>query len=326
MRERYYLHRLNIFSLVVCALLTGCISYQPRVLVPSLTLSAQDIGLNESPVDASRNSGVDFGIEAAVNESDSLFNVEVLPGIRIRAVNPGGPANAAGIQPGDVILSINGLETNQPDVLYTLARQTREETEFQFQIRRDTTLLQASVIARPAQNSGAPLRELYRVDPIATRGGYRTELLTISGQPDMAAARIVDIAPDSPLLTDGFYVDDIIVAIDGRPVGSAQGLINSINTDYELGDTVSMTVFRNNQLHERELTLWDPGRRISRLSLLPLLQYESTLSPQRTSFSLLDFWLFAVYRFDHSAGERRHQLLELFSFSSDYGELVEETQ
>ncbi len=313
-----------IYSLLLCGLLTGCVSYQPRLLVPSLTFSAEDLQLNEPA--HSNSPGVDFGIETAVNESDSLFNVEVLPGIRVRSVIPGGPASLAGIQAGDVILSVNGTETNNPDTLVAIAQQSQEQSAFQFQIRRNTAVLAANLIPRPASANSAPLRELYRVDPIATRAGYRTELLTVQDQADITVATIVDIQPGSPLLTDGFAVDDMILAVNGNPIESAQGLINNLNTDFALGETVSVTVFSHDQLLEKSLTLWDPGRRISRLSLWPLLLYESTLSPQRTSLSILDFWLFSVYRFDRNVGERQHRLFELIRFSSDYGELIEETQ
>ena len=95
----------------MCVLLTGCVSYQSRVLSPNITFSAEDLALIAP--EGNNITGVDFGIETTVNESDSLFNVEVLPGIRVRTVSPGGPASQAGIQAGDVILSVNGIETNK---------------------------------------------------------------------------------------------------------------------------------------------------------------------------------------------------------------------
>ena len=309
--------------MLVCASLTGCVSYQARVLSPSISLSAEDLSLNEPG--ANNNTGVDFGIETTVNESDSLFNVQVLPGIRVRTVSAGGPASQAGIQAGDVILNVNGIETNNPDALNALAQQTQDQPTFLFQVRRNTAVLEASLIARPVNANSAPLRELYRVDPLATRAGYSTEAITVRGQPGITAAKIVDIQRDSPLARDGFSVDDMIIAINGNPIGSAQSLINSLNSDFELGDTVTVSVFSDGDLVNRNLTLWDPGRRISQISLWPLIQYESTLSPQTTNLKLLDFWLFSVYRFDRTAGERQHRLFELFRFSSDYGELVEET-
>lgn len=88
----------------------------------------------------------------------------------------------------------------------------------------------------------------------------------------------------------------MILALDGRPVESGQDLINRVLGDYQLGDAVTFTLLRNGTTLERQVRLWDPGRRISQVSLRPLLYYESSLASQQTRFSLLDFWLFAVYR------------------------------
>jgi hypothetical protein len=56
-----------------------------------------------------------------------------------------------------------------------------------------------------------------------------------------------------------------------------------------------------------------------------VLQYESSLSPSRSSFTLADFWLFALYSFQQNEGERSHNILGLINVSTDVGELTEET-
>ena len=311
--------------LLLSILLTGCVSYEPRQLVPSITLSPEDLELTSGAEDSNASAGVDFGLQVTVNESDSLFNVEVLPGVRVREVTPGGPADMAGLQAGDVILAVNGTEVNEPDTLAAVALQSREATEFSFQLRRGTAVLEASVAARSRSTASAPLRELFRNDPLATRAGYDTTLLQVRNQGEISAARIVELAADSPLRNAGLRVGDVILAADGAPVQSAQGFINSMLGDYELGDPVVLSIYRDNQIVEREIRLWDPGRRINRISLRPLMFYESSLASQQTRFSLFDFWIFSVYNFNRSESEREHQLLGIFSVSSDYGELVEET-
>lgn len=142
---------------------------------------------------------------------------------------------------------------------------------------------------------------------------------------EISAARVVELNYDSPLRSANINPGDVILALDGQPVQSAQGLIDSLLTEYKLGDTVNFTVYTGDTLREHRVDLWDPGRRINRIALRPLLFYESSLVDQQTRFSLLDFWIFAVYRYDQNQGEREHELLEIFSISSDYGELLEET-
>ncbi|MEZ5492671.1 MAG: PDZ domain-containing protein [Gammaproteobacteria bacterium] len=310
---------------LACSLLAGCVSHEPRRLVPNVTLSPDDLQLSQPVSEAENAGGVDFGLAVTVNESDSLFNIEVLPGVRVRQVAGGGPADLAGLQAGDIILAINGTEVNQPDTLEALARQGQEGAAFTFRIRRGTAILESSLVARPRATAGAPLRELYRSDPLATRAGYETTLVQVRGQGEISAARVVELSNDSPLHSAGISPGDVILALDGQPVQSAQGLIDSLLTDYALGDTVNFTVYTGDTLQERRIALWDPGRRINRIALRPLLFYESSLADQQTRLSVLDFWLFALYRYDQNQGERKHELLEIFSISSDYGELLEES-
>ena len=305
---------------LVSALLAACVSYEPAILVPAITLSADEVEL----VTPTAATGVDFGMDVSLNESDSLFNVETLPGVRVRAVNSNGPAETAGIAVGDIILRINGIQTDHPDTLLALQDNPAADNQYLLEIRRNTVVFEATLIAA-ATAAGAAPRELYRVDPIASRAGYRTELVTVAERGLVPAARVAEIFPGSPLPAAGVADNALILALNSRYLDSAQDLVSRLNTEHQLGDTVQFTVLQNGQLRTTEVELWDPGRRISRIALGPLLRYESSLSPASQSFTLVDLWLFALYRFQQNEGERSHSILGLINVSSDYGELTEET-
>lgn len=323
MKRNYQIFMLGLRTcLLACLLLNGCVSSEPRQLVPSIALSPEDLELEEVASDT--DGGLDFGLLVTINESDSLFNLEVLPGVRIREVSPGGPAAVAGLQAGDVILSVNGTAVNEPDTLAALARQRTGSANFTFQVRRGTAVLEASVMARERPAASAPLRELYRSDPLATRGGYQTAVLQLPNQELRTAARVVELAPDSPLHQADVRVGDIILVAGDTAVESAQGFVSDILNNHDLGELLSLSVYRDGQILQREVRLWDPGRRINRISMRPLIFYESSQATQQTRLSVFDFWLFSVYEFSRSESEREHQVLGLFSISSDYGELVEE--
>jgi len=304
--------------------LSACVSHEPRQLVPSLTLSPEVVTLSGENSRSTPGQGVNFGMVTAINESDSLTNITVLPGVRVRSVTPGGAVAVAGIRAGDVILTIDGRETNHPDLIDAIAMETASAQTFQFQVRRNTTVFEATVNARPIIDERVAPVELYRADPIATRAGFSTVLLERPDQQSLSGARIVEIFQDSPLPEHGFAVGDIILAVNDQSVESAQGFINSVHTDYALGDTISVSFARDGRVTERRLTLWDPGRRISKVNLWPLLNYESTLSPDRTRLSIVDLWLFSLFSYQRLDGEKEVQIFSLFRFATGYGELQED--
>jgi membrane-associated protease RseP (regulator of RpoE activity) len=311
-----------IGSLLLVVLLGGCVNAEPRQLVPSITLSPETLALSDP---AGTAAGVDLGLEAAVNESDSLFNVATLPGVRVRSVVAGGPAEQAGLRAGDVILSVDGTPTDHPDALAALAADVESTIPLVLQLRRDTAVLEAHLVPRLRGTAAGDLRELYRVDPVASRTGYRSTVLERPGQTALIGARIVAFYPDSPLPAAGLREGDLILALDGQPVASAQGLVNQLNQNFVPGRRVLFTLLRDTDTLELPVRLWDPGRHLTRLSLGPLLHYEADPQLARTRFALLDLWLFAVYRFTRDGNERQHSLLGLFTISSELGALQEAT-
>jgi len=313
-----FITRVSVSLLLL--LLASCISYEPAILLPAITLSAEEVEL----VSASAGSGVNFGMDVSLNESDSLFNVETLPGVRLRAVNSNGPAANAGLEIGDVILRINGTQTDHPDTLLALQANPVDDNQYVLEVRRNTLVFEATLIAA-ARSTGAPPRELYRVDPIASRAGYRTELVDVPEKGMVSAARVTEFFAESPLPGAGIRAGAMILALNGRYLDSAQDLVSRLNTDFEPGETIQMTVLQNSRLTNLAVELWNPGRRISRIALGPVLQYESSLSPVSRSFTLVDLWLFALYRFQQNERERSHNILGLINVSTDVGELTEET-
>lgn len=311
-------NQLKIIAAVLLAFtLQTCVSYEPAVLVPAVTLSPETVSLGTNPDSSAR---ISFGLEAAVNESDSLFNVEVLPGVRVRDVASNGAAESAGIVPGDVILSINGLTVDHPDTLVSL-EQNGNPDEYRFQVQRNTTVFEATVLPQLLPTGPAPV-ELYRIDPLATRAGYSSQLVSLDNT-QLVAAKVESLFPGSTLPEASISIGDLIIAVNGRYLNSAQDLVNRLNRDFELGDEVTFSRLRGNNIQDIDVRLWNPGRRISRISLGPLFRYESSLSPQSSSVTLLDLWLFSLYNFQQQEGERSHSILGLINLSSDYGELIE---
>ncbi|MDO9519229.1 MAG: PDZ domain-containing protein [Pseudohongiella sp.] len=310
-------------SLLLAGLMSACASTESRQLMPSVALSPENM-LLDSNNGSAQSPGVSFGLTGGINESDSLTNVSVLPGVRVRAVIPNGAAERAGIRAGDVVLSVDGAETNHPDMLDALALQTTAERTFNFEVRRNTTVFQASVTVRPALENQAPPVELYRADPLLLRAGFSTEWLQTADQGRVSGARLVRVFEQSPLPAAGLRADDIILSVNGQAASSAQGLISLINNSHQPGDRVTLTYSRNNQIQNANVKLWDPGRRLSSLRVWPLFSYESTLSPARSRLRVGDLILFSLFSYERNGPERSYSVLGLIRSSSGLGELAEE--
>lgn len=307
-----------LLGLVAAFGLAGCVSTEPVTTPPHINLSPEDMQFAEP-----ESGQLDFGMDVARNESDSLENLAVLPGLRVRSVRGASAAEAAGIRSGDVVLSINGIETNQPDALAAIARSSDAE-DFVARVRRGTTVFEAT-LPRPRQRSTSAPEELYRVDPLLTRAGYVTELATLEDGRQRTVARIVDLHPESPLLEAGLEKGSLILAVDGKPITTAQALVNELHSR-STGEKLNLAVIAQSEpgISDVPVRLWAPERRLSSLALWPLFAYQSSLAPERVEFSLFDLIIFPLFSYEREQGERTIRLLGLLRFGTGYGELVEE--
>ena len=301
-------------------LLSACVSTEPLTTAPHINLSPETVFVDRQSNDERM---LDFGLEVSANESDSLENLEILPGVRVRRVDTGSPATAAGIKAGDIILAINSMTINHPDTLATLLQNAETGQNLQVKARRDTTVYETTMVGQTLVR--ANIEEHYRSDPLMSRAGYRTDVVKADNK-QLTVARIVEIFPKSPFSESNIAAGDAIVAVDDRPVESAQALVNAfISLGY--GEKVTVTVLdQQSKLSEKTVRLWDPGRRLNRLSLWPLFNYESDLSPSSTRFSLLDFWVFSIFEYQRENTEKSYRLFTLFRFGSGAGELLDDSK
>lgn len=300
----------------------GCASHSPKSIAPHINLSPENMQL---AVDSDK--GLDFGMEVEGNESDTLDNLEVLPGIRIRSIRPAGSAEKAGLKRGDIILSINDIKINHPDTLVTIS-ETSKSDQFVFMVRRDTTVFEVTLQAPKAEKAADP-EERYRADPLKTRAGFRTEIVKLGGKSsESTVARIVQLWPDTPFTKSGIEVGDAVVSVDNTEIESAQGLINLLTNNYEFGDDAVFTILKKGTSEPKNIkvTLWDPGRIATKYNIWPLFMYEAKPESDKEKFSVLNFWIISLFTYERDESERSYSILRFIRFRSDNrGELVDQT-
>lgn len=74
------------------------------------------------------------------------------------------------------------------------------------------------------------------------------------GLPVSEGAVVASVNADSPAAEAGLEVDDIVTAVDGEPIASADGLIIAAR-EHQIGDTITLTVVRGDKTLDIEVTL-----------------------------------------------------------------------
>jgi serine protease Do len=304
---------------LLAALLQGlsCATTEPVEVPPAVNVCVGALSAGSEPP-----RGGNIGLQVETNESNSLERLEVLPGVRVQSVLGGGPADLAGVKQGDVVLSVNDTPVSRPDAFEALAQGAPPGGELRLEARRDTIAFEAKVMVGPPVR-GAPPVELYRADPVKLRAGFRTVTLEGPGA-RRTAAEVVKLFPGSPLAGAEIVPGDRILSLSGVEISSAEDLVRRVLEDHEFGDRVTLELRRGEASLTRQVRLWAPRRHLTKLVIPILFNYEWHLTPRRTQWALLDFWLFSFFEVRREEGEKEVRFLSLFRFRSGFGELVEE--
>ena len=159
----------------------------------------------------------------------------------VGAVEPGSPAQAAGLQPGDEILAIDGN-----------AQPTWEEA-------------QTSVMLRPGQDlrlrirRGAQEQEI----PLRTAATAKEGMGTIGVHP---LVRVGEVLPGGAAQAAGLRTDDGVVSIDGRPIRAFVEIPEALRGT--AGRTLSVRVFRDGAMVDVPVTPRDDGG-VARIGIAP---------------------------------------------------------
>lgn len=140
----------------------------------------------------------------------------------IYSLEPGGPAQQAGLQPGDIILQANDKPVNTyQDLQYVVT--LNANTRVNLTIQRNGQQQVIAVVPRS-------------VDPNSGHGA--TGIATMYIFSDL---KIDTVFPNTPAAQLGLQAGDVITAINNKPVQTSYDVIKSL----EGNDTVLVTVNRN---------------------------------------------------------------------------------
>ena len=162
------------------------------------------------------------------------------PGLVIVAVDAQGPAAAAGVQRGDILLAMNGQEINQPADWFRALRSLTAGEDMELQVLHgdDQRTLTATVAQRNSRSFLGLQVYLGGAQDTTQDEPLMLPLLTVP-----TGAAIVEVVEDSPASAAGLQPGDVITAVDGAALEGDASLADVIG-GYAPGDEVTLTVVR----------------------------------------------------------------------------------
>lgn len=172
-------------------------------------------------------------------------------GLVIVSVDPDGPAAAAGVKRGDILLEVDGQQTNSARDLLQVISSLNADDEIQVQVMHgdDERTLELTVGER---NGRAYLGlQPYFNGRMAIERFETPEAFDVSAQ----GALITEVVADSPAAEAGLEVGDVVTAVDGKALDETGDLASAIG-EYQPGDEVTLEIAKPDSGDERtELTV-----------------------------------------------------------------------
>src|SRR5262245_11469423 len=162
-------------------------------------------------------------------------------GVEIKGVNSTGPAGKAGVKAGDVVKAVNGKNVADVAAINTILRESTAAKKVTLTIARGDQTTDTVV----ALGGGAAGAFGGKKGGGGQGGGAFTGAAALGaiGEDEEGGARITRLIPDGPAEKAGLEENDVIKAVEKKPVDGFQALLRMI-ADRKEGDKVTLRVLR----------------------------------------------------------------------------------
>jgi len=177
------------------------------------------------------------GIQQVTSELAASLGLKEVRGVAVNSVTPGGPADKAGVKPGDVIVKLNGKDVNDTNVLRNQVAATGPGNEVTLTIVRDGQQQDVRVklgelnaeTARAGQQQGGG-------GATAGQLGLTVTQLT----PDIArqlglrngtsGVVVEEVDPSGPAAQAGIQMGDVIQQVNRQPVRTPEDMRRALQS------------------------------------------------------------------------------------------------
>jgi serine protease Do len=198
-----------------------------------------------------------IGVTVTPVPRDALqeFGLKERHGAVVGSVSSGGPAAKAGIEPGDVILELNGKPVGTRDELVQIVVGLKPGTTVPVKLLRDkaektlnVTIGELDLEAESKQASADTEEDEDTNEGFGlTLGNLTAERARRMGVPSgTTGALITDVDPNGSAARAGLRPGDIVLQVNRKPVESAAEAVRALQA-VRTGGTAFLLVWRNNQ-------------------------------------------------------------------------------
>lgn len=172
-----------------------------------------------------------IGLQELTPEMKKYFGVD-LPGTMVRQVVEKGPCDAAGLKPGDIILSVEGKEASSPQCVLNSVLDKRIGQTVEIEAIRNGKRFTLAIITADEEKKSVGRVRAATAD---ARGPFGLVVKTITpgiaqklDQPDMEGVIVTAIEAGSPAHAASLMIDDVIMHVDGRKIKDEKGYYSAV--------------------------------------------------------------------------------------------------
>ena len=201
-------------------------------------------------------SGPWLGVQIEKISAKMLKNLGLEHGVQINKVIKDSPAEEAGLEVDDILLSLNGEKINDPDQLVKLVKSLEIDQKVKLEYFRAGKKSTASAVL--AKSSAKPMvwniknhpgKDLMPVMEKRAWLGVLSENLNdqlrkFFGVKEDLGVMVKEVVSDSPAEKAGIMAGDVIIKVADRSIKSTRDLVRTINY-YNPDEEVALTVVRD---------------------------------------------------------------------------------
>ena len=185
--------------------------------------------------------GVAAQAAGSVHSAPAQQQVNQEPGLVIVSVDPKGPAVAAGVKRGDILLEVDGQKTDRARDLLRMIGSINPADEIKVRVMHGDT--ERTLDLTVGERNGQPYLGL---QPYFGGMGMVTAPDAEVEDTEIAApgALVTEVVPDSPAALAGLEAGNVITAVDGKAIDKTADLASAIG-QYKPGDKVTLEIAKS---------------------------------------------------------------------------------